>query len=154
MAQKRWKPGDVVRKSMSDGWTYYARLLEFPWAVFYKHRTREPSANLSEVTSKPVLFTLAAHKSILAVGQWESIGNVRLDGSLTPPKAQAIRRYNSYSIIDVTGSMRPATPQECEGLEPAAVWEPNHIDDRLQDTFAERPNIWLEQLLHPPAPPQ
>jgi hypothetical protein len=154
MAQKRWRPGDVVRKTLSDGWTYYARLLEVPWVAFYKHRAKEPGADLNEIVSKPVLFTLAVFKNFLAPGQWESIGNVRLNGSPAAPKAQAIYRFNSYSILDATGAMRPATRQECEGLEPAAVWEPNHIDDRLQDTFAGRPNIWLEQLLHPPGPPQ
>src|ERR1035437_4663747 len=101
MAKTQWKSGDVARKSISDGWTYYARILEFPWAVFYKHRTRQPDGDLNAITSNPVLFPLAVHKSFLAAGQWESIGNVPLDGSLAPPKAQAIRKFNLFKIIDL-----------------------------------------------------
>jgi len=56
----------VIRKSLEDGWTYYARLLEFLWAVFYKHRTKTPSDDLAAITAHPVLFTIAAHKDLLA----------------------------------------------------------------------------------------
>jgi hypothetical protein len=37
------------------------------------------------------------------------------------------------------GHMRPATPAECEGLEPAAVWDFHHLVDRLMGV-REGPN--------------
>jgi hypothetical protein len=136
-----------MRKTFK-GWTYYARLLEFPWVAFYKHRTKKADDNLDEITSKDVLFTIAAHKSFVGKTGWQSIGNRPLEKRLRPPKAQAVwDDAENCQIIDDQGEMRPATPKQCKGLEPAAVWEPNHIADRLDDTFAGRPNKWLANLL-------
>jgi hypothetical protein len=54
-----------------------------------------------------------------------------------------------YQIIDDEGNIRDATREETEGLEPAAVWEPEHIADRLEDHYAGRPNRWLKSMLQP-----
>jgi hypothetical protein len=75
-------------------------------------------------------------------------GSLPLDGSLQRPAAQAIwDDVDHCQIIYAGAEMRPATPEECAGLEPAAVWEPEHIADRLQDAFAGRPNHWLEEMI-------
>jgi len=138
----------VIRKKLGDGLLYYARLLEFPWAAFYRHRTSQPENDLAAIAKHDVLFTIAAHKDLLAKNQWEPIGTLPPDGSLHPPAAQAIWDDADHcQIIDANGDMRPATPEECAGLEPAAVWEPEHIDDRLEDAFAGRKNHWLEEMI-------
>ena len=41
---------------------------------------------------------------------------------------------------------RLAIAEECVGLERAAVWEPEHVEDRLRDHFAGRSNRWVESL--------
>jgi hypothetical protein len=148
MANRQWQPGAIIRKQLADGMHYYARLLEFPWAAFYRHRSGPPESDLAAIAAHDVLFTIAAHKSLLAKNQWEPIGHLPLDRSLLPPAAQAVwDDADNCQIIDAHGEMRHATPKECAGLEPAAVWEPEHIDDRLQDAFGGRPNRWLEQMI-------
>jgi hypothetical protein len=148
MANVRWRAGAVISKALPDGWTYYGRLLEFPWVAFYKHRTKAASDDVEAVTGSQVLFTLAAHKDLTAPSEWRTIGQQPLEPSLGPPHAQAVWDDDgSCQIIDAEGEMRAATPAECKGLEPAAVWEPDHIADRLQDTFAGRENPWLRNLM-------
>lgn len=150
MAIKRWQADTLIAKTLDDGWTYYARLLEFPWAAFYRHRTKGRSDALADIAGQPVLFTLAAHKDLVARNEWQPIGRVAPDPALGPPKAQAMWDDDgTCHILDDKGVMRPATPAECRGLEPAAVWEPEHIADRLMDAFAGRPNPWLMQMLPP-----
>ena len=39
-----------------------------------------------------------------------------------------------------------ATPTECAGLERAAVWSASHVEDRLRDYRAGRPNTWVRPL--------
>jgi hypothetical protein len=152
MATRRWMPGTIVRKRLDDGFTYYAQLLNFPWVAFYDLRMEEADEDLEDLarmTAHPILFTVSAHKDLLADGEWEPIGRLPLDGSLRPPHQQFIQDPNDPSdcqIIDDQGNLRAATPEECEGLEAAAVWEPEHIADRLMDHYAERPNLWLEDL--------
>lgn len=153
MAKKRWQPGAVVRKTIGTT-TYYGRLLEFPWAAFYDFRSQQPMKGLSEITSHSVAFMVAAHKDLVADGQWETIGVAPLEPSLRPPKAQAmidVLDPEHCQIIDDEGNIREATREECEGLEPAAVWEPEHIVDRLEDHFAGRPARWLKDMV-PPRP--
>lgn len=36
----------------------------------------------------------------------------------------------------------PATRAQCAGLERTAVWDPEHLEDRLRDHRAGRPNRW------------
>jgi hypothetical protein len=149
MATTHWEPGTTIRRSLDDGYTYYGRLLEFPWAVFYDHRGEAPEDDPSAVVDHAPLFTVAAHKDLLAEGEWEGIGVVPLDGSLRPPKEQFIQDDldpDDCQIINDEGEMRPATREECEGLEAAAVWEPEHLAERLVDHYAGRPNEWVESL--------
>jgi hypothetical protein len=60
-----------MRKTFK-GWTYYARLLEFPWVAFYKHRTKKPTDDVDEIIANEVLFTIAAQKSFVGKTGWES----------------------------------------------------------------------------------
>jgi hypothetical protein len=148
MAKARWQPGAVIRKRLDDGWTYYGRLLEFPWVAFYRYRTREADYDLEAIAAHEVLFTISAHKDLLAPGEWDTLGRLPLEPSLQPPDSQAIWDDADHcQIIDRDANMRPATPDECARLEPAAVWEPEHIAVRLQDAFAGRENRWLRDLI-------
>jgi hypothetical protein len=145
-SRKRWRRGAVIRKRLGRA-HHYARLLEFPWVAFYRATTARASDDLVAIVASDVRFTIAAHKDLLANTEWDVIGTVALDGALRPPRAQAIWDDAEHChIIDDAGEMRPATPAECADLEPAAVWEPEHISDRLRDALAGRPNKWLEQL--------
>jgi hypothetical protein len=53
---------------------------------------------------------------------------------------QDLADYRKCTIFDSAGMRREARPEECIGLERAAVWDPHHIEGRLLDTFMERPN--------------
>lgn len=142
-------PGTVIRKALPDGHIYYGRVLEGAWVAFYDLRTAEPVDDLERIVANRPLFVLAAHKDLLAHDEWEALGVVPLDGSLQPPPQQFIQDLHDPKrcrIIDLGGHIRPATREECVGLEPAAVWEPEHIADRLMDHFAGRPNVWMESL--------
>ncbi|HXR61376.1 MAG TPA: hypothetical protein VN732_08625 [Solirubrobacterales bacterium] len=148
MSQGNWKPGTLLRRSLPDGFTYYARLLEAPFAAFYAERTPEPVEDPRQIVEAPVLFTVPVHKSLLGEGGWEPVAALPADPSLRPPLLfrQDILEPSSCTIVDPEGNEREATPEECEGLEAEAVWEPEHVDDRLMDHFAGRPNPWLADL--------
>jgi hypothetical protein len=49
-------------------------------------------------------------------------------------------------IIDEAFNARPAAPEECVGLEGVAVWDPTHVEDRLRDHYAGRPNAHLAYM--------
>ena len=52
-----------------------------------------------------------------------------------------ITKYHGFASAEV-----PSTVSECAGLECAAVWAPVHVESRLADEFAGRPNAIVESL--------
>jgi hypothetical protein len=57
------------------------------------------------------------------------------------PISHALSRYRGGGGDEV-----PASAEQCEGLECAAVWEAEHVVERLSDHFAGRPNAWVESM--------
>jgi len=44
------------------------------------------------------------------------------------------------------GSETSATIEECHNLERAAVWSPEHVEERLRDYLDSLPNRWVESM--------
>jgi hypothetical protein len=82
--------------------------------------------------------------------KWEIIGNFPIDQSLAiPPKffKQDVISKKFYIYNDAQDI--PATKEECVGLERAAVWEPEHVENRLRNYFAGIPDPMTERLKCP-----
>jgi hypothetical protein len=104
------------------------------------------------ISDLPVAFKLWVFNYAITKGGWPVIGT----RPLTPENAQepffykqnAIngRLFLYHSTLVATNYERPATLTECEGLECAAVWEPEHVVDRLRDHSNGQINRWTESL--------
>ncbi|MGI5241940.1 immunity 26/phosphotriesterase HocA family protein [Dactylosporangium sp. CA-139066] len=132
--------GTFVRIPLSDGSFGYGRVLEHPYMAFYDLRTAEPSSDLDAVEARPILFRQAVRRRGDA---WPVIGRRDLTGAAAEPVVQFTQDradWRKCTIFDTAGLERAATPQECVGLERAAVWDMPHIEERLLDTFEGRPN--------------
>jgi hypothetical protein len=144
--QKR-KVGDVLCINLEDGSHAYARVLdEATFAVYDLRTMREPS--VEEIIACPILFRVAVMDWAVTKRRWVIIGQEPLDGTLVhlPPKfIQDTINKSQFSIYE-NGSIRPASRAECIGLECAAIWDPSHVEDRILDHYAGRPNKWLESL--------
>lgn len=144
----KWRVGAVVRIDLGGGPFAFGRLLESPLIAIYdlKHRG---IPEIDEVISAPIAFKVWVMKYAINDGDWPIIANVPLDARLLEQpwfyKQDPINgRLTLYK--GGGGPELPASLEECEGLECAAVWEPEHIVDRLNDHFEGRPNKWVESL--------
>jgi hypothetical protein len=138
--------GTFVRIPLADGTFGYGRVLPDPYLAFYDFRTTGPSADLDEIEAKPVLFTQAVR--LFKYDRWANLGKRKLAGEVTKPVVrfmQDLADYRKCTIYDSDGMSRDARPEECVGLERAAVWDPQHIEQRLLDHFEGRPNTFEEQ---------
>lgn len=153
MASKRIRrrPGDIIKISLGQGRHSYAQVAEEPLIVFFDGAfTDEPSPHV--VIGLPVLFRIWVHNDAVKNGIWPVIGNQPLapENAVEPYfyKQDAITGALSlyHSSFAATGWERPASATECDGLECAAVWDPEHVEDRLRDHYAGPPNRWLESL--------
>jgi hypothetical protein len=109
--------------------------------AFYEYRTEEPSSDLDAIASKPVLFRQSVR--LFGYDRWANIGKRELQGEVAEPVVsfmQDLADFRQCTIFDSEGMEKEVGPEECIGIERAAVWDPPHIEQRLLDTFMGRPN--------------
>jgi len=144
--QKR-VPGDIVRINLSDGHHTYARVLPDASFAFYDSRVKE-DLSVEAIIKLPILFQLGVMDYAVTRGFWPVVGNIPLEPELLIPLPKFIQdplKPTSFSIY-FDGEIKPAPRKQCEGLESCAVWDPEHVEDRLRDHFAGHPNNWVESL--------
>ena len=149
MGAPAFRPGQVYRVDFEEGWHTYGRMLEDrPYFAFHDWRVQVPAADLLEVVKSPVLFVVAVRWHYHHQGRsWPSVGNVPLDVVDTPIPLQFILSPPDSTrpiLADSKGGRWPATLEQCVGLEPVMVWDADHVEQRLADHYAGRPNHWVE----------
>jgi hypothetical protein len=142
-----YKPGSFLRIPLADGSFGYGRVLKMPHDAYYDYRTGTPDSDLDRIASVPILFKIAVRH--MDERGWEVIGWRRLEEQFSQPIVQFMQDIGNFrdcTIFDTAGNSRRAEPQECIGLECAAVWEEENVEERLLDTFMGQPNASVEHL--------
>jgi hypothetical protein len=142
------EPGDVLRVDLDRDWHTYARILTRPTKIaFYDHRVRAPEKNLIAIVNEPVLFVLAVNDRVKK-GCWPKIGHLPLETIPVPIPDQFMQDISSGAckIIDKAFNTRAVKPEECVGLERVAVWDPVHVEERIRDHYARRPNAQADNM--------
>ena len=142
-ASRLWWPplGTFLLVPLEDGTFGYGRILPKPDMAFYNHRTTEASHDLDDIERQPVLFKQSVR--LFDDDGWLALGARPLEGDVARPVVrfrQDIADYTRCYLYDTAGMKRMVTPQECVGIERAAVWDAPNIAERLLDTFMGRPN--------------
>jgi hypothetical protein len=94
------------------------------------------------------LFRVAVHKSAWSTGRWQRVAKLAVPSALLVPEPKFIQdtlNPNKFELY-VGGQISPASREDCVGLECAAVWDPEHVEQRLQDHLAGVPNTSVEGL--------
>ncbi|GLP99114.1 hypothetical protein GCM10007891_09680 [Methylophaga thalassica] len=137
MAKKsqRWKKGAILEIN-AYGHLCRAQMLRFPELAFF-----------DPLQSNKLLFRLWGQQSAIYDGRWQKVGKdpvtVELTSEIPRFKKDAITGKISFYI---SGSERTASLEECEGLECAAVWEPEQVEDRLRDHCENKENKWVKSM--------
>jgi hypothetical protein len=146
--KRKGAPGDIVRIDIGDGRHTYGLLLTDPYVAVYDLLTGDDESDLTQLPDRPVMFIVAVYDRAID-RDWPIVGQMPAGSTLpaVPERfMQDMFNPQSCQIIDVDGNIRPATPQECVGLERAAVWEAEHVAKRIRDHYAGRPNLSLEHM--------
>ncbi len=142
--RQQWSRGAVVAVPLGDGIHSYAQMLDFPEYAFFDCRTNDelPTA---DIIAQPVLFRLWVTVSAHSTGRWKKVGPAEVSVTLQKP----VLRYNQDPLqpedirLTFDGANETlGTVEDCEGLECAAVWEAEHVEDRLRSHFAGIPCEW------------
>ena len=146
MGKHRATEGSFIKVPFNEKFHTYARVIAEKSFAFYDARTNQ-ELTIGEIKNKPVLFIVPVFLSVVNSGRWTKIGTLPLESHFqkNPPMfMQDILLDPNILHIYENAQMKPASRKECEGLERFAVWEAEHIESRLNDYYAGRPNVWVE----------
>ena len=99
------------------------------------------------------MFVISVYTYVLSSGVWTTVGHVPPEHAWIPVPERAIvndLRPNQCAIIGSDGTVRRATWDECVGLEIASAWAAEHVEERIRDHYAGRPNHSVKDLVVPP----
>ena len=84
-------------------------------------------------------FVVGVYEHVLKSGQWKKVASRRFsnDEEAWPPPMCIIDSVTGGYSVYHKGKSRPSTREECSGFEEAAVWDANHIIDRIMGS-----DIW------------
>ena len=138
--------GSVFEVTLDNGSLAYGIVVEFPLVAFFD-LSASNRQSLEDIISRDVLFRIWIMRSAIGKNGWPVIGCTSVPPHLTVTptfyKFDSIaRKFSIYS----NGSETPATREQCLPLECASVWSAAHVEARLADHFAGRPNRWVESL--------
>ncbi|NUM55672.1 MAG: immunity 26/phosphotriesterase HocA family protein [Candidatus Hydrogenedentes bacterium] len=139
-------PGDVFEVDLKDGSYAYGRVLRNVFGFYDLRASTCPP--VEEIVAHPMIFKIWVMDYAIERRLWRIIGHVPLSQELTvTPRFFKKDPITGRLTITVDGSQEiPATYDECKELECAAVWDPEHVEDRLRDHFEGRKNVWYQYL--------
>ncbi|MBC9730896.1 hypothetical protein [Streptomyces sp. TRM68367] len=144
----RFLAGNVLKVSVAAGSSAYALMLEKrPYIAFYAGG-EGAGGDLPDL-AKPPAFIVAVAKSAYSGGRWgDVLGRVSKDSLPAIPQffRQNVMDPSDCEIVEADGQTRKASPADCVDLERSAVWSAEHIEKRLGDYFAGRPNAFVESM--------
>jgi hypothetical protein len=147
MANQKRIVGDILAIDLQDGTYGFAKVLQNPLFGFYNLRSSTlPDA--IEIIKHPLLFKIWVMKYAVNSGRWKRIGKSNLTKSEleNPAFFKQDTLDPSKLFIYSDGKDIPANMEDIVSLECAAVWDPEHVEDRLRDYFNGRKNKWVESL--------
>ena len=148
MKKQRRTVGAILAIDLGEKLTAFARTLAKAEFVFYDLQLpTQDMYDLAKIVSAPTAFRLPVMDYAVKKNRWIQIGVVPLEARLLKPQRYFIQDVISGEFsIYLNDVITSASRSECIGLECAAVWDPEHVEDRLRDHFAGKPNVWVEQL--------
>lgn len=142
---RKQKLGDIVRIDIGNGKHFHAVALTNPLFAFFDGVSEgdEPG---KDVRHRPVLFKLWVMDSAAKSGRWPIVGQLdplmvsALDSTVFFNQDRISGRISAYDAI--TNAQSPISFEEADRLEAAAVWSPEHVEDRLRDHINGTSNKW------------
>lgn len=144
------KEGAFFEIVLPNGKFSYGRILPKANYAFYDIYEYQRITDIEKIQAKEILFIISVYKFAITKGRWKQIGSKELESKLQVLPLKFIEDKLHPGHFEIynsnTGETEPVTKDKCLGLERAAVWEPEHVEERIIDHFEQRPNKWVEQL--------
>lgn len=117
--------------------------------AFFDYIREDDSVDNVDFESLKVAFVIWVEDRAVTSGRWEVIGAM----DVPPPLKDPIIYFKQDPISgkltlynEATCEEFETTKEECENYECAAVWSPEHVEDRLHSHFYGLPNMWVDSM--------
>ncbi|MGJ8678304.1 MAG: Imm26 family immunity protein [Akkermansiaceae bacterium] len=119
--------------------------------AFFDYICDQEPANDLDIESLEITFVIWVEDRAVTSNRWEVISSMDVPLPLREPiiyfkKDSISGKLTLYN--EATCEEFDATKEDCENFECAAVWSPEHVEDRLHSHFYGLPNMWVESM-HP-----
>ena len=132
--------GDVFRIKLESGYWGFGIVAVGMDCAFFDFRDKN-SPSIDEIVCKPVAFRVFVAWDSFKNKSWEWIGRAPVQGALAEPKEYWHQSIGSNDIFRVkAGAYTLSTEADILGLEQYSIWFDAHVESRLNDHFAGRPN--------------
>ena len=133
--RQRWAKGSVLEVK-AFGYVCEAQMLEQPEIAFF-----DPE------DSSKVLFRVWVMIAAYSTGRWLKKGVRSVPDELERQVPRFKQDLISGALTIVEGETeRSATFSECSGLECAAVWSAEQVEDRIRDVLEGQENVWVRVM--------
>lgn len=140
MKKQKLVPGDIFQISGFSGKNVYGRVLPEAFVAIYSG-VFDDEIEVSDLLSNDIIFKVPVMNYAITSGRWKVVNHVELSPELLKPiKLFKRDRISKKLYIYERGEQRPATKEEVRNLECAAVWEPEHVEQRISDYLSGREN--------------
>jgi Immunity protein 26 len=142
------KEGDIFRVELDESRHSYAVALKHPLFAFLDIMT-DSELSVNSIENLKVIFAVCVMDYATKSGIWDKVGHTEvfkdyLDDYRFFKQDSISGRLTSYRDRD--GDEFPIDYKTASTMEAAAVWDPHHIEERIRDHFAGKPNKWVEAL--------
>jgi len=147
MKYPRSETGEVKIIKLKSGRLCYARILPKMFEFF--NVCSELSLSCENIDVSNVAFVAGVHKS--ALRRWKTICRTDIDDVVMRDHCffkinhdtRSVEIYKSKSSSENGYEIFRSSHSECLGLDPLLAWDPDQIEERLEDFFSERENRYI-----------
>lgn len=135
MARKsvRFEIGDVFEIPLPNGKYAYGRIYDDAGVGIYSFISDSP--NNPPIGLRDFMFNVGMYEDILKLGEWKIVDHDpfgKEESKFPPPSYIEDPLTGEYSIYH-KGKIKSASERDVEGLEETAVWDKNHITERIMN---------------------
>lgn len=150
MARQTITVGSIIEVPLADDLYSYGQIISRAEVAFFNYiGCQLDDKYLPPMNYDGVLFIVSIMNYAITSGRWKKVKKMEIDGKLLGRREyfmqDAITQEISIYQSD-DGAIRPGSRSEAQGLERAAVWSPEHVEERLRDWHDNKPNRSVESL--------
>ena len=138
--KKKMKVGDILAIPLPNHKYAFGRIFKDSCVAYYK-KIGESIDDIPD--TEDYQFIVGTYQKLVKGNIWTFVEHrpYKSEDEVTAPPNSMYNSLTDQFSIYYKGEIRPSSLEECKDLEPAAIWDEEHIIDRLMGD-----NKWLESM--------